>query len=55
MESLRPSETTTGSPTLSTSKVTEDLPTSDAQLPTQDGGNYSDSMELSSGTSKTIR
>jgi hypothetical protein len=40
--SPRPSRITNGSLTHLTFKAMEDHPTSDAQLPTQDGGNYSE-------------
>jgi len=42
MESPRHSRTICGRLTLLTFKATEDQPISDAQLPTQDGGNFSD-------------
>jgi len=45
MRFQRPSRTTTGSHTLLTSNLTEDHPISDVQLPTQDGGNFSDTKE----------
>jgi hypothetical protein len=48
----RLSRTTTGSHTHSISNPTEDPPISDAQLPTQDGGNYSDSKEDTLSTKK---
>jgi len=45
MRSQRPSRTTTGSLTHLTSNPMEDQPTSDVQVPTQDGGNFSDTKE----------
>jgi len=45
MRSQRPSRTTTGSLTHLTSNPMEDQPISDVQLPTQDGGNFSDTKE----------
>jgi hypothetical protein len=48
--SLRPSRITTGNLTHLTSNPTVDQPTSDVLLPTQDGGNSSDTRELSLST-----
>jgi hypothetical protein len=48
MESLRLSRTTTGNPIHSTSNPMEDPQISDAQPPTQDGGNSSELREDSS-------
>jgi len=45
MRSQRPSRTTTGSLTHLISNPMEDQPISDVQLPTQDGGNFSDTKE----------
>jgi hypothetical protein len=45
--SPRPSRITTGNHTHLTSNPMEDQQTSDALLPTQDGGNYSDTKVLS--------
>jgi len=46
MRFLRPSKTTTGNPIHLTFKATEVQPTSDVPLPTQDGGNYSNTKML---------
>jgi hypothetical protein len=50
--SLRPSRITTGNLTHLTSNQTVDQATSDVLLPTQDGGNSSDTRELSLSTKK---
>jgi hypothetical protein len=50
MKFQRPSRTTTGSLTHLTSKEMEDHPISDALLPTQDGGSYSDTKEATLST-----
>jgi hypothetical protein len=52
MRSLRPSRITTGNPTLLISNPMEDPPILDAPLPTQDGGNSSNTKEVQSLTRK---
>jgi hypothetical protein len=50
MRSPRPSRITTGRATHLTFKEMEDLPISDVPLPTQDGGNSSDTKDLKLST-----
>jgi hypothetical protein len=55
MKFQRPLRTTTGNHTHLISKEMVTLQMQDAQLPTQDGGNYLDLMELSLETSRMIK